>query len=266
MSGVFEAYAAYYDLLYRDKDYAGEARYVQGLLVRHGVPQGRVLELGSGTGRHAEQLARLGYSVRGIDASAAMVSLAQRRIPQDLQARLSFEVADVGSARLGSQFDAVIALFHVASYQSTNHELAAMFATAGSHLKPGGVFVFDFWYGPGVLTDPPAVRVRRLADEDATVTRIAEPTLYPNRNVVDVHYTVFVRRHATQETFELEETHRMRYLFLPEVELMLDAAGMRVLTAERWLSGQLDLTSWQGVIAAGKLQLAAAGPSRGGSA
>ena len=28
MSQVFDAYARYYDLLYRDKDYAGEAEYV----------------------------------------------------------------------------------------------------------------------------------------------------------------------------------------------------------------------------------------------
>lgn len=263
MSGVFEAYAAYYDLLYRDKDYAGEACYVQGLLARHGQPGGSLLELGSGTGRHAEQLVRLGYSVRGIDASEAMVLRAQHRAPAELRSRLSFEVGDVRSARLQRQFDAVIALFHVASYQSSNQDLAAMFATASAHLAAGGLFVFDFWYGPGVLTDPPAVRVRRLSDEQVTVTRIAEPTLHPDHNLVDVRYTVFVRRHATQETFELEETHRMRYLFLPELEVMLGAAGMRILAAERWLSGPLDLGSWQGVVAAGKLPPAGPGAASG---
>jgi SAM-dependent methyltransferase len=261
MSGVFAAYAAYYDLLYRDKDYAGEARYVHGLLARHGVPAaGRLLELGSGTGKHAEQLVRLGYSVWGIDASEEMVSLAQRRVPVQLQRQLRFETADLRAARLAAQFDAVIALFHVASYQTSNQDLGAMFATASAHLSPGGLFVFDFWYGPGVLSDPPAVRVRRLRDAEATVTRIAEPTMHPDRNLVDVHYTVFVRRHATQETFELEETHRMRYLFLPELELMLEAAGMRVLAAERWLSGPLDLRSWQGVVIAGKLPIRADRP------
>ncbi|HEY2400385.1 MAG TPA: class I SAM-dependent methyltransferase, partial [Steroidobacteraceae bacterium] len=62
MTEVFDAYAAYYDLLYRDKDYPGEARYVQSLLRRHGVSDGDLLELGCGTGRHAEQLVRLGFS------------------------------------------------------------------------------------------------------------------------------------------------------------------------------------------------------------
>jgi hypothetical protein len=120
------------------------------------------------------------------------------------------------------------------------------------------LFVFDFWYGPGVLTVPPATRVRRLADEDLTVTRIAEPTLQSSRNIVDVHYSVSGKRRSTGESFEFEETHRMRYLFLPELELLLRAAGMEVLNAERWLSGELDLASWQGVIIAGRRPAATA--------
>ncbi|HEX4024342.1 MAG TPA: class I SAM-dependent methyltransferase [Steroidobacteraceae bacterium] len=250
MTGVFEAYAAYYDLLYRDKDYPGESRYVQSLLKRHGLEAGALLELGCGTGKHADQLARLGYRVHGVDSSAAMVERARESVPADLRARLRFETGDARSARLAEAFDAVISLFHVASYQSSNEDLAAMFATAGAHLKSGGLFVFDFWYGPGVLTVPPSTRVKRLEDEDLVVTRIAEPTLQPNRNIVDVRYTVLVKRRSTGETFEFEETHRMRYLFLPELELMLQASGLQVLHAERWMSGELDLTSWLGVIVA----------------
>lgn len=29
---VFDEYAAYYDLLYKDKDYVGEAEYIDGLI------------------------------------------------------------------------------------------------------------------------------------------------------------------------------------------------------------------------------------------
>jgi len=253
MSQVFNAFAAYYDLLYRDKDYPGEAGYVHSLLTRHGVESGRLLELGCGTGKYAEQLAHLGYSVHGIDSSAAMVDLARKRLPAQLTDKLSFELGDVRTARLTSQFDSIISLFHVASYQSTNEDLIAMFATASAHLEVSGVFVFDFWYGPGVLTDPPAVRVKRLESPDLKITRIAEPSLQPSLNIVDVHYTMYVTRRTTGEKLELEETHRMRYLFLPELQWLLRAAGLRILSAERWLSGELDLASWLGVIVAGKL-------------
>lgn len=251
MKQVFEAYAAYYDLLYRDKDYAGEASYVRSLLARHGVHDGALLELGCGTGKHAEQLARFGYSVHGIDSSSSMVELASKRIPQDLVARVRFQAGDLRTARLGAQFDAVISLFHVASYQSTNQDLAAMFETAQTHLLPGGTFVFDFWYGPAVLTDRPAVRVKHLENETIRVTRIAEPTLRPNENVVDVLYTVLVTEKQTLVVSEFQETHRMRYLFLPEVRGLLQAAGMDLLQAEVWgTSAELGCDSWQAVVMA----------------
>src|SRR4051812_39412924 len=122
MTEVFDAYAAYYDLLYRDKDYPGEARYVQSLLRRHGVGAGAIIELGCGTGKHAEQLARLGFSVHGLDLSPSMVAIARKRTPADLASQLQFDVGDARSARLNRKFDAAISLFHVASYQTANED------------------------------------------------------------------------------------------------------------------------------------------------
>ena len=248
MTEVFDAYAAYYDLLYRDKDYPAEARYVQSLLQRGGVDKGEILELGCGTGKHAEQLVRLGYSVHGIDLSPSMVDIARRRTSSE---RIQFDVGDARSARLNRHFDAAISLFHVVSYQTTNEDLAGMLATAAAHLKTGGLFVFDFWYGPGVLTDPPAERTKNLKDDVIEVVRTAKPTLHPNQNVVDVRYKVRVKQNRNGMVAEIEETHRMRYLFLPELRFMLQAVGMEMLQAERWMSDdELDARSWQAVVTA----------------
>jgi SAM-dependent methyltransferase len=254
MTHVFDAYAAYYDLLYRDKNYHAEARYVRTLLARCGVSDGAILELGCGTGKHAEQLVRLGYSVQGIDLSPSMVEIARHRAPADLAARLQFQVGDARSTRLGTEYDAAISLFHVISYQTTNEDLAAMLATVSVHLKVGGVFVFDFWYGPGVLTDPPTSRVKNLEDGVIRVTRNAKPTLRPNENVVDVNYKVFITENRSGVTSEIEETHRMRYLFLPELKFMLQAAGMEMVQAQSWMSDEeLGTGSWLAVVTARRL-------------
>jgi len=77
---VFDAYASYYDLLYRDKDYAGESRYVLDLLAQQGIPGGQLLELGCGTGRHAEHFGSAGFRVHGIDLSEKMVARAEERM------------------------------------------------------------------------------------------------------------------------------------------------------------------------------------------
>ncbi|RYG29442.1 MAG: class I SAM-dependent methyltransferase [Burkholderiales bacterium] len=229
MSAVFDAYAAYYDLLYRDKDYAAEAAYVAALVRSRRPGAVRILELGCGTGAHAEHLVRLGFEVVGVDLSEPMLVQARARrdaLPAELSRRLSFGPGDVRTLRLGERFDAVISLFHVISYQTSNDELDCAFSTAAEHLGQDGVFLFDYWYGPAVLTQRPSVRVRRIEGEQARVQRIAEPDIDTETNVVMVNYSVSVEDRANGATYALVESHPLRYLFLPEIDRL--ASGLFV--------------------------------------
>lgn len=250
MSQTFDAYARYYDLLYKDKNYPAEAQYVSSLLNCRSAAS-TILELGCGTGTHAECLARAGYVVDGVDISEQMIAQAETRraaLEPELKARLSFSSGDVRTARLEKTYDAVISLFHVMSYQSSNVDLSAAFDTAASHLSPGGLFIFDFWYGPAVLTEVPSVRVKRLENADIKVTRIAEPTIRYNENIVDVKYTVFVESKARGDVEQLTETHAMRYLFLPEI-LQLASPKFEMLSATAWMTDRaLTETDWSGCV------------------
>jgi SAM-dependent methyltransferase len=256
MNRVFDTYACYYDLLYRDKDYFAEAEYVASCIREYAPRAKRVLELGCGTGAHAEQLARLGYEVHGVDMSEAMLARAEARkfsLPAELAARISFSLGDVRSVRTGETYGAVVSLFHVMSYQTANADIAAALETTAVHLEKGGAFLFDFWYGPAVLTQRPEVRVKRLEDSAIKVTRIAEPVMHTNENVVDVHYTVFVELKATQKVEQIKEQHRMRYLFLPELDQLLENSGFKVLCRYQWMGTQPpDETTWAGFLIAGK--------------
>lgn len=234
----FLAYSRCYNLLYRDKDYAGEAAYVAGL-VRSRVPHAhRILELGCGTGGHAEQLARLGFEVHGVDLSDTMLAQAQARraaMPPEVAARMSFALGDARSVRALGPFDAVLSLFHVMSYQTSNADLQAAYTTAATHLQPGGVFVFDHWSGPAVLRQAPETRVKRLADEHIRVLRIAEPVMHWSQNVCDVNYTLLVDHIASGTTHRFEEKHPMRYLFEPELAL-LEGSTWRDAASFAWMS------------------------------
>lgn len=242
-TGVFDAYAAYYDLLYRDKDYAGEAAYVRDLIQQYRPGAREVLELGCGTGGHAVCFAGHGYRLTGVDRSEAMVLRARARAEGIATAPLVFAVGDLRDFRAGGDFDVVLALFHVMSYQTGNDDLQAAMATAAAHLRPGGIFIFDCWYGPGVLADPPVTRVRRLHGDGVAITRIAESDHYPNENRVDVHYEVIVDGPHGLE--RIREVHPMRYLFVPEVDLLLQGAGLRRLALVDWLGdGPPGLGSW----------------------
>ncbi|MBI5162489.1 MAG: class I SAM-dependent methyltransferase [Magnetospirillum sp.] len=234
---VFAAYAAYYDLLNRDKDYAGEAALVEDLIRDHRPDATSLLELGCGTGAHAEELARRGWRVTGSDFSRGMLDGARARaaaLPPDLGQRLDFLEGDARTLRLERTFDAVGSLFHVVSYQTGDDDLLGTLKTARAHLSPGGVFVFDIWYGPAVLTDRPAVRVRRMEDEAISVIRIAEPRMAPRGNLVHVDYHIVVMEKASGLVTEVRETHSMRYLFEPDLRLFCRDAGLDLVEVSAW--------------------------------
>jgi SAM-dependent methyltransferase len=148
----FQHYARFYDLLYADKPYQQEAAYVRQLLEKYGDRVNRVLDAGCGTGLHAVEFAHCGYEVTGLDQSAGMIDLARRRkagLDPVSQSKLDFIEASLQSYRSPEPFDAVTALFHVMSYQTTGELLKAAIQSAAANLKTGGVFVFDFWHTPG---------------------------------------------------------------------------------------------------------------------
>jgi SAM-dependent methyltransferase len=258
---VFGLYARYYDLLYRQKDYGAEAQYVVANLPALHAGTCSIFEMGCGTGAHAQALAQMGYSVAGIDVSEAMLQRAQQRcdaLPQAERRKMSFTAGDVRTYRCGQSFDAVLSLFHVMSYQVSNEDLDAAFATAAAHMHDDSVFLFDFWYGPAVLSTRPETRVRRLENESIRVMRLAEPLLRENENCVDVNYTVLIEDKRSAAREELHETHTMRYLFLPEIDAFLHRAGLQRIKASTWLSDKaLDAQAWSGFVACRKL-----GPAR----
>ena len=245
---IFNNYARYYDLLYQDKDYTSETEFIDRLIQTHIIDPKTILELGCGTGNHAMLLAKAGYHVHGVDLSTEMLKYAgdrSDRVSPELAARLQFSQGDLRQVRLDRKFDIVLSLFHVISYQTTNEDLLAAFETAKIHLKPGGIFIFDVWYGPAVLSDPPTVRIKRLEDRSIQVTRIAEPTIYPNENLVDVNYHIFIKDLDNNDIDELKETHTMRYLFKPELELILSKLQMQIIEQREWLTDrQPGLHTW----------------------
>jgi SAM-dependent methyltransferase len=248
---VFGLYARYYDLLYKDKDYGAESDYLHRILQVHAPGARRLLDLGCGTGSHALALAGRGFDVVGVDISEGMIARAQQRPKSPATGSTAFRLGDVRTYRDPGQFEVVLSLFHVMSYQTRNADLLAALETAAAHLEPGAVFAFDFWYGPAVLAQLPEVRIKRLEDGTTRVLRIAEPVLREAEDCVEVNYTVQVEDLASGVREEITEQHLMRYLFLPEIDLLLEAAGLERIDAREWLNDQpLSNRSWSGFVVA----------------
>lgn len=245
---TFASYASYYDLLYSDKDYSGEAAFLSSLIQGFCPDVKRMLDLGCGTGTHARHLAEQGFSVFGLDASASMVERAhinRAAIPAELSRCLDFHCGDIRTVRLSEQFGCIVSLFHVLSYLTENNDLLCAFQTIRSHLTPGGICIVDCWYGPAVLNLRPAVRVKQFENEEASILRVAEPVLHVNENVVDVNYTLWITSSTNRCVETIRETHRMRYLFIPEIRFLAEQVGMELVDAREWMTGrEAGLDTW----------------------
>jgi SAM-dependent methyltransferase len=235
-SDVFERYGAYYDLLYRDKDYAAESDYVAQTL-RSAAPETRsLLEFGSGTGHHGRLLAARGFKVTGIERSKSMIAAA-RRI-SSANGGFDCQEGDIGTTHLDRTFDAVIALFHVLSYQTSDAAIERTFANAASHLNPGGLFLFDVWHGPAVLKKGPSVRTKEVEDATTKLTRTAVPKLDSEKQIVVVRYEIVAKSIPEDRTDTFQEEHRMRYFFPEEIKLLADRNGFVVERCEELVTAR----------------------------
>lgn len=234
-------YSRYYDLLYKDKNYEAEADYVLNLIRSFNTEAAEILELGSGTGKHAALLCRKGMQVTGIERSEEMAAISNRKKVQGFHT----VVADISDFHLPQKFDAAVSLFHVISYLNENSSLISCLNLVHEHLKPGGLFIFDVWYSPAVCFQKPETRIKRMEDEGWQITRIAEPEMHVNQNVVDVNFEIIIQDRSSGKTETYKEKHPMRYFSIPEIELLAAHTGFRLMKSEEFLTGASpDENTW----------------------
>ncbi|MDE7432755.1 MAG: class I SAM-dependent methyltransferase [Lachnospiraceae bacterium] len=241
---IFRDYAFYYNAFYQDKDYVAEAGQIDILLKKYGKDIRKIINCGCGTGRHDIELAKLGYHCMGIDMSQLMIDIAKENIT-GRNVSVDFSVGDVRNYTLSEKYDAAISLFHVMSYQNSNDDILAAFQTARKALCKGGLFLFDVWYGPGVLSDKPKIRVKEVEDDKYKLVRIARPVMHDKTNIVDVCYEVFVIDRESGETKVINEVHSMRYFFRPEIDFFLKESGFELVdNLDCATLGETSYDSW----------------------
>lgn len=138
----WDAYAKFYD--WENARTAGrrDVPFWQGVTQRLG---GRVLELGSGTGRITIPLAKAGIPIVGVDRSASMLSYARRRWRRTRRpAALPLTRADIRALPYeDGAFDIVVAPYGILQSLIRDKDLAATLGEAHRVLAPGGRFGID---------------------------------------------------------------------------------------------------------------------------
>lgn len=245
-------YALAYDYLYQDKDYEKECDFLEKVFKKFSGSVKTILDFGCGTGGHALILAERGYEVLGVDCSQEMLDIAINKA-RERNLSIEFIRGDITNIRLHRKFDAVISMFAVMSYQTTNSALAKVCKTARERLAPEGLFIFDCWHGSAVLAEKPTVRIKEVKlNNKGKIIRFTEPVLNAMTHTVETRFKVLKIQngHLISET---NESHMMRFLFPQEIKYFLEVAGFKRIEFCPFLELEKPLTehNWNMTVIAG---------------
>jgi len=133
---LYREYAEWWPLLSAPEEYVEEAtEYTRLLLGASNGDASTVLELGSGGGNNASHMKRT-FDLTLVDRSPQMLAVSRALNPE-----CEHVEGDMRTVRLGRTFDAVF-VHDAIAYILSEEDLAAVFATAFEHTKPGGVALF----------------------------------------------------------------------------------------------------------------------------
>ena len=244
-------YASHYDAMYADKDYVAECDLVAAAARSHGVTLCRVLDVGCGTGGHSLEWGSRSVACVGVDMSPAMINLAEQKAADvQLPAIPVFQAGDARDFSAPGTFDVATMMFAVLGYMNTNADVRASLDNIRRHLLPGGLFVFDFWYGPAVLSVQPEARVRTIEAEGGQTIRAASTRIDSLRHLAHVNFKLWSLRDDKYLGFA-EETHVMRFFFPQEIELFLNSAQFEMLSLRSFPeNGPLTDETWNAVCVA----------------
>ena len=191
--------------------------------------QGRLLELGVGTGRLALRLARLGYQVTGVDISKAMLDQLRSKDPDGLvhiEQRDMTNLDDLGS------FSLIFAAFNGIFGLQSAAEQAQLFQSCATALDPRGLLVIEAHVpsAKGLATSGslPLVSMNESSVR-LEVMQLRESEQFLEIQLIDVR----------EDGIKFYPSS-LRYAYRSEMELMASAAGLTLVEAlASWSGGQV---------------------------
>lgn len=141
---------SYYHILYRNRNTQEAAHFIDNLF-EHFHPQkdAKLLDIACGKGRHARYMSEKGFDTTGIDLSLSSIEYAKKYESENLH----FERHDMRKTFMPKSFDYAFNLFTSFGYFQSIEEHVNALKAINNSLKPGGIFIVDFFNSHKVVSE-----------------------------------------------------------------------------------------------------------------
>jgi SAM-dependent methyltransferase len=241
---MFKKYAKIYDYFNLDKNYKREINYLLKIIKKFKKKKVyKILDIGCGTGNHANLLAKKKFFIVGLDKSPEMIDMAKKKFKKVLFTN--------DNRSLSIKFDICYSFFHVVSYLKNNNQLNAFFNYASTKLDKDGLFIFDYWFKPAVLLDPPEEKIKYLKKNYKTYIRFTQFQHFKKFNIIKILFNFFILSKKKIKYFT--EIHEMRYYEIKQLNFYLKKNNFVILKNYSWLQFSFSKKKWYACIVAKKI-------------
>lgn len=151
---LFENYGKTYDSECFVQGTVGEVDFIESQIGSN--KSARILDIGCGTGRHAIELAKRGYTVTGIDLSASQLKRAEEKA-KEANVEVEFIQKDARRLQFKNEYDLAIMICEGAfSLMETDEMNFEILRGAAKALKENGKFIFTTLNALLMLCQPQA--------------------------------------------------------------------------------------------------------------
>ena len=238
---IFKKSSQYYDLLYRNKNYSKESNFINKFIKKEFKKNIDILEIGCGTGRHAQELAKSKFNLYCIDPSKDMIKIAKKK---NKKKNIIFKHTTFENLKIKKKFDVSLSLFHVINYFDSLNKIKKFFDLNHKFLKKNGVLFFDFWHGDGVEKDPPKKSLKIYKNRNLNISRFASTdiSLKKKQAIINYNYEIFSKK----KMIKFSEKHKLRYLFKEYIK-KFSSKKFKILKIGKWMTlDKIQKKDWLG--------------------
>ena len=223
---MYGKFAGLYDPLMKDVDYDRWAEYIASFL-----PEGslRIADCACGTGEITIRLAKMGYTLTGIDISEDMLRIAAEKARKSAL-KLPFICQNMAELQLHRPQDAIVCACDGVNYLDSVEQVGRFFSAAYAVLKPNGLLLFDISSRHKLEN---VLDCNTFAEDDGERAYIWKNCYDPESRLISMELSFYEKQGELYRRFEeshIQRAHEEKELLSAMEKAGFDAAAYGFLT------------------------------------